>query len=131
MIRSSDSRRSVSSRSHRSPNRSYRSRSRENHGSHHSSSSKHRKRSPSYRERHDDHKELPRENQIKSERWSNDQYEHYNSHSHHKHRNNFKRLTQEEELLEARRQEREIIGMRACPNIWGKSPLYEGLVLLL
>jgi len=123
-----------SSRSFKSPNRSSyrsrsrdrsRSRSRENH--HHVSHaeySKYRKRSPSYKEKHGsdnrNHKEFNREGDVNNDRWPNDH------NSHHKHRNNFKRLTQEEELLEARRQEREIIGVRPCPNIWGKSPLLEG-----
>ncbi|KAF5307324.1 hypothetical protein FQR65_LT07040 [Abscondita terminalis] len=92
--------------SNRSPDRRSIDRSYSN--SHHSSNHKHRRRSPSHRE-----------SEVKSERWTND---HYNSHSHYKHRSNIKRLTQEEEVLEARRQEREVLGMRFCPTIWGKSP---------
>lgn len=95
--------------SHRSPQRRSRSPDR------YDFSHKHRKRSPSYREKH-------REIDSKSDRWTND---HHNSYLHHKHRSNLKRLTQEEEVLEARRQEREILGMRLCPNIWGKSPTPE------
>lgn len=29
---------------------------------------------------------------------------------------------QEDEFMEARRQERELIGVQECPHIWGKSP---------
>ncbi|KAK4881117.1 hypothetical protein RN001_004436 [Aquatica leii] len=100
------------SSNNRSPDRRSTDRSHSNDFSHYSSNHKHRRRSPSHRDKH-------RESEVKSDRWPND---HYNSHSHHKHRNNLKRLTQEEEVLEARRQEREVLGMRLCPNIWGKSP---------
>ncbi|XP_022906185.2 NKAP family protein CG6066 [Onthophagus taurus] len=33
--------------------------------------------------------------------------------------------SQEEEFMEARRQERELIGVQDCPHIWGKSPTME------
>ncbi|KAB0800699.1 hypothetical protein PPYR_06438 [Photinus pyralis] len=95
--------------SYRSPQRRSRSPDR------YDSSYKRRKRSPSYRDKH-------KETESKSDRWPNSEH---NSYLHHKHRSNLKRLTQEEEILEARRQEREMLGMRLCPNIWGKSPTPE------
>ncbi|KAF5285573.1 hypothetical protein FQA39_LY16585 [Lamprigera yunnana] len=107
----------IRSVSRRSPDRRSRERSYSTDFKYHGSNYKHRRRSPSYRDKY-------REGEIKSDRWPND---HYNSHSHHKHRSNLKRLTQEEEILEIRRQEREILGMRICPNIWGKSPTPQDL----
>lgn len=94
--------------SYRSPQR--RSRSPDRYDSY-----KRRKRSPSYKDKH-------KETESKSDRWPSGDH---NSYLHHKHRSNLKRLTQEEEILEARRQERETLGIRLCPNIWGKSPTLE------
>lgn len=58
--------------------------------------------------------------------WNNSNHarEGHSSHEYsnvHKERNS-KQLTGEEEFLESRRREREIIGSRACQNIWGMSP---------
>ncbi|KAI4460213.1 nf-kappa b activating protein [Holotrichia oblita] len=41
--------------------------------------------------------------------------------SHHG-RRSYSHKNQEEEFMEARRQERELIGIQECPHIWGKSP---------
>lgn len=43
-------------------------------------------------------------------------------------KNNQKVSNHEDELMELRRQEREIISLLECPNIWGKSPAREEYV---
>lgn len=40
-------------------------------------------------------------------------------------RTDSKRLSHEDEYMELRRQEREMISLRGCPDVWGKSPLPE------
>jgi len=40
-------------------------------------------------------------------------------------RDSKKFVSQEDQFMEHRRQEREVLGMRECPTVWGKSPLRE------
>lgn len=112
---------SSSTRSYRSPSRrSYRSRSREHTKSDNAYSDRKRHNDRNYK----DYKMI-KDTDIKNEYRSNNHEGVH--HSHHKHRNSNlnKRFTEEEELLEARRQEREVIGITPCINIWGKSPTLE------
>ncbi|GJQ81679.1 hypothetical protein Trydic_g8555 [Trypoxylus dichotomus] len=52
---------------------------------------------------------------------SSDRTDFHDRKSHHGRRSHSQK-NQEEEFMEARRQERELIGIQECPHIWGKSP---------
>ncbi|KRT80467.1 hypothetical protein AMK59_7739, partial [Oryctes borbonicus] len=52
---------------------------------------------------------------------SSDRTDLHDRKSHHG-RRSYSHKNQEDEFMEARRQERELIGIQECPHIWGKSP---------
>lgn len=117
--------------------------SKSHYNSRHRTRSPSRRRSRSPRHKHDVRKRSKSRSPSRRSSMSHDRHHRTNGHRrdsperHHSSRasghidrhDNFrpqsshKKLSHEDEFLEMRRQEREVISLHECPLIWGKSPL--------